>query len=148
MTRGAKITIIRNAHNDGSGLSELGIFQAREITGEYDLIICSPLQSAIDTYKYSRIKTRRFIIDENVREYKGNNEYDYFDDEPCSPELGITFSDRIYKFVYDTLPIMYRTYTNICIISHVTFIRHFTQVAIGRFINLSHAASYTYTKMI
>ena len=60
------ITVMRhaqsthNASGDNSwnvGLTEEGRLQAREVSGEYDLVICSTLRRAQQTLEFSSIKS-------------------------------------------------------------------------------------------
>ncbi|MDD5289968.1 MAG: phosphoglycerate mutase family protein [Patescibacteria group bacterium] len=81
-----KIFFLRHAHSlanennvvssklPGTGLSEMGIFQAKEladqllgITDDIKKIYCSPFYRAIETLKYANLQTP-YVIDERIKE--------------------------------------------------------------------------------
>lgn len=51
-----------------SPLSKVGVAQAKLITGEYNLVICSPLRRTLETLHYSNISYDELIINDNIRE--------------------------------------------------------------------------------
>lgn len=55
-----------------SPLSSLGIQQSKQLTGYYDLVICSPLRRTKETLHYSNIVYDKLVINYNIREMVQN----------------------------------------------------------------------------
>lgn len=50
-------------------LSVAGIAEARALEGDYDVVVCSPLQRTRQTYAMSQITTEFFVVSPLVREH-------------------------------------------------------------------------------
>lgn len=88
-----------NLSNDRDvGLSDYGINQASNITGYYDIVICSPLKRCIETLKYSNIKYDKLIIEPIVREViKDNCDLMINENEPYENENNVIKRIELFK---------------------------------------------------
>lgn len=125
-------TGIRNFNSD---ISEDGKIQARSLTGEFDLVICSPLQRSQKTLEFSNIKTRDILITPLCREKFDGNIINLL---PSEDHLSssIESEDEIQKRIHDfkfLLINLSKIYQRICIISHFDFIKRLLNI--GKFIN-------------
>ena len=73
------VDILRHGESEGNvginkpdpALTERGRSQAGQVTGEWDLVVLSPLRRAQETLTYSGIKYRWMVTCELCREYMG-----------------------------------------------------------------------------
>lgn len=103
-----KVTFLRHAQslynqNNTSDkdcdLSDYGIeqAQAKDVSGNYDIVICSVMKRAQRTLQLSAIKYNSLIITELCREYKSTIG-DFLHGEEYTLELIETFGKRINEF--------------------------------------------------
>lgn len=81
-----------------SDLSELGVKQAKSLTGSYDIVIVSSLKRAQRTLDLSSIDFHVRETTELCREHRNESKCDYLEDEPEVPETHEQFQARIEKF--------------------------------------------------
>lgn len=104
-----------------SELSELGIKQATNLYGEYDLVIMSPLKRCIQTLAYSKIKYNNVEINHLVREVMRRKE-SFLENEKIIYETDEDVSIRIKKFKK-----LLQNYSGkILVVTHSHFIWHLT----------------------
>lgn len=74
-----KVTFLRHAQSlfnrdftseKNCSLSEQGIEDAKEITGTYDIIICSTMKRAKETLQHSQLSSKKLYFTDLCREYK------------------------------------------------------------------------------
>lgn len=100
-------------------LSNLGITQAKQLYGHYDLILISPLRRCFETLLYSSITYNELIVDPNIREKC----FEYSDLLP-SERFFIENNENFWKRVdifHTTLEKHSETPKKILIISHAYF---------------------------
>ena len=51
-----------------SRLTSIGICQAQEVSGHFDLVLCSPLRRTMETLHYSKITYKELIVEHSLRE--------------------------------------------------------------------------------
>ncbi len=96
-----------------------GITQAQNLSGEYDVVICSPLKRAIETYVNSHIKCRKFMVSDLVREIQDAKPLNSIELEPLMFEKEYDIVKRAKEtvdFVHE-----FQSSDTICIISHACF---------------------------
>lgn len=107
-----------------SELTEYGKYQAKNLLGEYDLIICSSLKRCTETLKLSKIKYNKLIITNICRSYRDdcvNNLCDFKEGEKLENETKDQLLERI-KIFKQLLKQEHTEYNKILIISHATYI--------------------------
>ena len=140
-----KVTLIRHAQsifNSGEyykdsdlldcPLSNKGIEQAKEITGQFDLIICSTLKRAKQTLDNSSITANVTMYSDLFREQRQTSVLNFLEGEQIVDETPDDVRKRAREACnyIKTIP-----YTDIGIISHAHFIWYFLeQCAIQPFI--------------
>lgn len=82
-----KVICIRHGQPDRTyssdpPLSDVGIQQAKELSGEFELIIVSPLRRAMETYTQSNIAGKRVMMTDLAREQLNGDPYNEFRNEP------------------------------------------------------------------
>jgi len=129
-----KIVLLRHAQSEAnfgklsknSLLSPQGIFQAQQLSGEFDLILVSPLRRALQTLEYSSLKSTTKEICDLCRE-QYFHESDMLDHETyIHDEPSYFLEERVRKF-HDLLEEKSKIYHHILIISHANFLARFTQ---------------------
>lgn len=117
-----------NIGNDmlDSPLSAVGRQQASQLTGEYDLVITSPLYRARQTLGLSKIKTPEHIVSSLCREYMDGPQCNYMLYEPHVKETVQDVLHRVDKFKV-LLRNLIQVYPRILVISHGYFIVYFTK---------------------
>ncbi len=127
------VTLLRHAESMfNTGVSNVedvnltfkGAKQAQKLTGQYDLVICSPLRRAVDTLFYSKIKYRELILDHDVREVK-KDICDFLLFEPKKIETEKQVLKRVERFK-KYLDSLEGEYQRILIVSHGDFIWYLT----------------------
>lgn len=78
-------------------LTEKGIEQAFQISGHYDIIICSILRRCKETLENSKLSANEYIYSDLCREYKIDI-CDFLVDEPIIKETLEEFEARVNKF--------------------------------------------------
>ena len=68
-------------HELDSDITEFGKHQSSNISGDYDLVICSNLKRTLSTLLHSKIKCNKLVISELCREIKGGSICDYLENE-------------------------------------------------------------------
>ena len=107
-----------------SELTEYGKYQAKNLSGDYDLIICSSLKRCTETLKLSKIKYDKIIVTNICRSYRDdciNNLCDFKEGEKLENETKEQLLERI-KVFKQLLQQEYSKYNSILIISHATYI--------------------------
>jgi broad specificity phosphatase PhoE len=111
----------RNVDTKNTKLALEGMENVKNLSGEYELIILSPLRRAIQTYALSNIKTQNVIISPLVREWTSHGVH-----LPNFLDLEDIFKESIEdldKRIENTMSfIKAQKETNICVISHSEFI--------------------------
>lgn len=100
----------------------------KQMSGEYDIIICSTLKRARNTLDLSNITHKEFIIYTNkCRERRGGNKVDILEGESLKDTLETDeqFHTRTEIFL-NSLKKLSKCYNKIAVISHGHFIHHIT----------------------
>lgn len=132
------ITFIRHAQsrfNCGEdkgpdvALSKLGMQQAGQIFGNYDLVICSNMLRTKQTLLNSRITADNVMYTDLCREKKNCVSDLKLKEVPGfkQPETDEEFRSRAIKF-RDMIYCLIKTYPNIVVISHGLFIKELTGI--------------------
>lgn len=136
-----KITIIRHAESEFNAgipgadkkpncpLSEHGKKQASQIKGEFDLVICSPLQRAQETFLHSQIQTRDFFLSHLCREIHDGNIINLLAEEigKKDVEQKEEIQQRI-DHLRELIQLLSKKYQRICLISHFCFLSAITKL--------------------
>lgn len=132
-TPGKKITLMRHARsrfNDGLGddydcaLSPMGIKQASQVTGEFDIVITSNLKRAQQTLQYSQIKYFQHLISDKCREVRNVSKCDYLLGEDLIEETPEQVAKRVHEFVKQ----LEQFHGNILVISHGLFLLYLMEL--------------------
>ncbi len=107
------------------GLSAKGIRQASKLSGHYDIVICSPLRSCLDTIVNSKITYDQLLIDYLVRELV-EEPCDILDNEIFDIETEDNLLKRIYFFKQNMKLLYGNKKLNILVVTHSVFIWHLT----------------------
>lgn len=100
-------------------LTATGITQARQLSGNFDCVIVSPLRRTLETLHYSQITYNKLIISDLVRE-RIFASHDCKLLETCIPETDDAFFKRCQEF--DTqLTLLRQEHQSILIVSHAYF---------------------------
>lgn len=99
-----------------------GQIQARELTGEYDLVIVSPLRRAHQTLAHSQITYKEKFIHHDIREFKDGAECNLLEYEPDIVEELDELYDRVARFRQE-LKVLSQKYPRIAVISHFMFLQ-------------------------
>lgn len=104
------------------GLTARGVEQAREISGEYDAILLSPMRRCIETFRYSNLTADRLVTTPLLREYR-QDVCDFFEGEPKVKETEPEVLDRI-----ETLKQFIKGYEGlkVCCITHGDLVFYWT----------------------
>jgi broad specificity phosphatase PhoE len=131
-----RLTLIRHAstfENEGQcptpesalncGLSETGRRQAAKLKGSFDLVVISPLRRALETYAVSKIRCRRVLICDLVREQRDDLKdfYCFLENEEPMAETDAMLRDRAQAAKKYLLSL---NSSDIGIVSHGGFIRY------------------------
>jgi broad specificity phosphatase PhoE len=128
-----KIAFIRhaqsrfNAYNDlspNSSVTEAGKKSCKNITGNYDLVICSTLRRARETLDNSNITYKRVIFTDLCREILDGNTSNLYNGEENASESHEDVMQRISKlkeFIMQQ-PEANQEITNTAVISHGCFL--------------------------
>ncbi len=141
------ILLLRHAiskFNDGTnkvemdcGLSEAGILQASNLSGEFDIVITSCLARAKETLKYSKIKYKRLIESDLFREKMSGKPCDKLmieiNNNYIETKNDITIRAAIARD-YLRLLLIQNPRANILVISHCIFINFL----LGRVVDLNN----------
>lgn len=105
-------------------LTELGQQQAAAVQGDYDVIICSTMRRACQTFHFSHLKAGRVIYTDLCRE-KRQDICDYlpYEDETIK-ETEEELAYRIKSFTY-FLKSQVSPYQTVLVVSHGDFIHTF-----------------------
>lgn len=79
-------------------LSEIGISQASVLTGQFDLIVLSPLRRAIETYTRSNVSGSRIIVSDLAREQRDDKKYNQLRGEGAVSETVDDMYRRMSEF--------------------------------------------------
>lgn len=111
-----------------SKLTHRGRVMARELSGEYDLVVLSTMWRTHETFKESKIQARRVIYLDDLRECLDNNpDNSRVQEDPSLHETTSEMIKRIQRakeFIEELLPL----YPRICIIGHGVILGYLTQV--------------------
>lgn len=135
-----KIHIIRHAQSEFNAgipgaqnkpncpLSTLGQKQATKLQGNFDLVICSPLQRAQETFFHSSIKTKDLLVSHICREIYDGNIINLFPEEigKVEVETAEQTAQRIEN-LRELVHLLSKQYNKICIISHFCFLQKITR---------------------
>lgn len=129
----SSITFLRHAESEFNidplsttrdcGLTPHGQTTAAQLTGHYQLIICSPLKRAIETLHYSQLTYDNIVFEPLTREHKVDS-CDFFDHEEIVIESDEELTTRGDLFLQ-----RYRSY-HILVISHCEFIANITSYSL------------------
>ncbi len=128
----ATITLMRHAESEAaaqykdildSSLSERGKQQASELTGHYDLVICTPLCRTRETVEHSNITYSKLIVLEEAREMKMRTKYNYLKGEHTIPESKEKFVKRMER-LEEMLVDLSKSYKEILVVCHAFVIRY------------------------
>ena len=108
-----------NTSDKNCDLSEIGKKQAQDLSGSYDIVICSIMKRAKRTLELSKIHYNTLIFSELCREYKSTIG-DFLEHEDYELELIETFGKRLNKFK-EYLKENFET-KNVLVICHGDFI--------------------------
>lgn len=103
------------------GLSDHGQIQAKQLTGQFDLVICSTLKRARQTLDLSQITYKNIIFTDLCREVLDGNLADLYNGETIHIENDIDLKLRIQQF-NQLLQDLLTRYPTIAVISHYTFL--------------------------
>lgn len=101
------VTLIRHAQSTFNAfgdqqrdcpLTDRGIKDAKNIKGNYELIICSTLRRARQTLEYSSLNYKTVIYTDLCREVRDGNPINLLSGEENVSESAIDIQDRIQKF--------------------------------------------------
>jgi glycosyltransferase involved in cell wall biosynthesis len=132
------VDLLRHGQSEGNigkkvcnpKLTEFGISQAREISGEYDLVICSTLERAQQTLASSKITYKKLISTDLCREFRQGEICDLFENEEVKTESEAELKSRIEnlkKLIRENATFQSR----VLVITHAFFICHFAEVYRG-----------------
>lgn len=113
-----------NATGDTSrnvGLSERGKIDAKKLTVEYDLVICSTLRRTRETLDYSSVNYTDVIYTPLCREIRDTNPVNLYSGEENLAESRFEYTVRIAKFIL-LLEEMAIKYPKILVVSHGVFL--------------------------
>lgn len=102
-------------------LTQLGQEQAAAVKGDYDIVICSTMKRAVQTYQFSHLKAGKIIYTDLCRE-KRQDICDYlpYEDETIK-ETEEELAYRIKSFTY-FLKSQVSPYQAVLVVSHGDFI--------------------------
>jgi broad specificity phosphatase PhoE len=146
------ITLIRHAQSESnvgphvrnSKLTDVGRQQASTLTGDYDLVICSPLKRCRETLDYSKITYKRILFTEHHREIMNDNIDNYIEGEEVKQETEEHFNFRT-EFFKDYLKGKAMKYKRIVVIGHGYFLGVMIQ---NRFSNCQSHKFEFYTRPV
>jgi broad specificity phosphatase PhoE len=125
-----ELTFLRHAESifnrDGTSekncsLSELGVQQASQVTGSYDVIICSILKRAKETLLHSQLSSKHLYFTDTCREVR-RDICDYLDHEDESiPDTDEEIEKKIKNFK-EFLRSKVKATDKVLVISHRDFI--------------------------
>ena len=102
-------------------LSEKGVKQAEEVSGYYDIVICSTMKRACSTLDHSNLTYGRLIFTDLCREKKVDICDFYPDEDETQLETEEQLQTRIRAFLY-LLKSQASQYQSVLVISHKDFI--------------------------
>lgn len=106
------------------GLTDNGIAQAGQLTGNFDILFCSGLKRALDTLKCSGIQYIQLIVTNLCREFMVGP-CDFYEDEDISQETEESVLERVKNF--NALVKSFETKGfKVGVISHGDFIWYYT----------------------
>lgn len=116
-----------NCKNKDCDLTPFGKLQAKQIQGNFDLVICSPLKRCIQTLNNSNVIYKRLEINHECREYR-KDICDHFEDEEelIESEEDIKLRVNNFKKYLENF-----TQENVLVISHSDFIFYFSSIEIS-----------------
>lgn len=129
-----KIRLIRHAESTWNALgdtsnnvptTENGKNQAKNLSGEYDLVVCSTLRRARETIDNSNIKYKKIIFTDLCREHFDGNPSNYFSLEEHKKESQEELLQRTEEFKCFVGKLMKDNY-KICVITHYGFLQKMT----------------------
>ena len=119
--RHAQCTNNVDGNNDrDSPLTELGISQANQLSGEFDLVICSTLRRTRQTLDNSSIKYSQIMFTDLCREIMDGGGHNYYNNEVIKAETEEEYKERLSKFK-KLLSEKLQTNQRIVVISHGCF---------------------------
>jgi len=117
------------------GLTDQGKEHAKQLFGNVDLVIVSPLKRAQETLAHSTIKAKHVWVSQLCRERRSVSNCDYFADEVVvsgsdevsggPPETDLQFGRRVLEF-RNLLDILRRVFPKILVVAHGIFIMSVT----------------------
>ena len=127
------ITFLRHAQSNGnlgnpakdSTLSQAGIEQARKISGDFDLIVCSTLRRTRQTLDESQIICKDIVFTDICRENLDGNPNSQYNGEDVCVENNEQIVNRVNLFI-DYLTEKEKKYSKILVVSHCLFLRSLT----------------------
>lgn len=133
------ITLLRHAESIGNvdgkiaewncGLTEIGIDQSNKLSGEYDLILMSPMKRCRETLGLSGIFCKNVEITTLCREIRTGFITELLEGEEIMIETKENLQDRLTKFLL-LLKERSEKYNKILVISHCGFIRTMTGITL------------------
>jgi broad specificity phosphatase PhoE len=129
------ITLVRHGESECNvgifkldpDITENGRMQAKNLSGEYDLVIISNLARTRQTLQYSKITYKELIVSDLCREYRGGHIGDHVLGEEIFTEGIASLYERVIKFREFVKSLM-NTHQRILVISHGIFISYFTGI--------------------
>ena len=142
------ITLMRHAESEAaaqykdmfdSSLSERGKMQAAEVSGHFDLVICSPLCRTKETVDHSKITYDKLMTVEEAREIKMNTKYNFLKGEEIIRESKEEFVKRMDK-LEEMLLDLSKSYKEILVVCHAFVVRYLVKRAMEELPNdVAHA---------
>lgn len=122
-------------------LTQKGYQQASNLSGHYDLVICSTMRRTKETLNYSLITYDNIVYTNLCREYK-KDICDYFEYEDITGEDEDELMDRVIKF-YEICQKFKKEYDKILVVSHRDFLYALTKEVCGSGVNLDNGELFT-----
>jgi broad specificity phosphatase PhoE len=129
-----KVILVRQAESISEGfgtryanesLTYYGYRTCKCLTFEVDLVICSTLKRSRQTLDNSGIQYKNVIFTPLCREFKDDNEVNFYEGEKIVPEDARTLHKRIKEFK-ELIKTLSAKYDTICVITHYMFMRELT----------------------
>ncbi len=127
------VTVLRHGeseYNAGNrdikdcGITEKGRQQAATVTGNYDLVVCSPLRRARETLQHSQITYDKLIHIDEAREQR-HEICDFYPEEEVVWETNTDMMHRMFKFK-QILKDLCKSHDNILVVCHGILSRFLT----------------------
>jgi broad specificity phosphatase PhoE len=120
-------------------LSSFGVQQACSLSGEFDLILMSPMLRAIQTYTYSKIRSNEVQINFLFREEKNGYNSNYLEYEEKQEETPEEMTTRCRNaFILLSSISTNSSIKKVAVITHSGFVHHFCKMISKEPVNLDN----------